>query len=222
MDHERVIGEEFDVVFVFADLSGYTALTEAHGNVHAAHVVSRYVELAESVLTGGARLFERVGDEVVIVAPDARAAIRTAVGLRDAIAREPLFPMVRAGMHAGAVVEHAGRYVGAALNLASRVAGQAIPGQILCTERVVRLAGDVPGIAYKDLGNIRLKNVRHPVSLFEVVATATDAAATIVDPVCRMQIVPGAAVAEATIGGRRYLFCSIECRDVFLADAETL
>jgi adenylate cyclase len=49
---------EVDVVFLIADLSGYTALTEAHGGVEAAKVVVRYVELARSALAADARLVE--------------------------------------------------------------------------------------------------------------------------------------------------------------------
>ena len=95
---------ETDLVFVMADLSGFTALTEAHGNLRAADVVARYQEIVRSVLEPGVRFLERVGDEVVLVAEEAAPAIRTAVRLRDAIEREPLFPMVRIGLNGGRVV----------------------------------------------------------------------------------------------------------------------
>jgi adenylate cyclase len=36
---------------LFADLAGFTALTEAHGDLGAADVAGRFVELARSVLT---------------------------------------------------------------------------------------------------------------------------------------------------------------------------
>jgi len=50
------------VVFVIADLSGYTALTEAHGGDEAAMTVARYRKLAEGALADGARIVEQVGD----------------------------------------------------------------------------------------------------------------------------------------------------------------
>ncbi len=112
---------EIEIVFLMADLSGYTALTEAHGAVEAARTVTRYLEMARAVLQPGARLVEQVGDEVLIVSEAPEAAVRTALALRDAVEREPLFPALRAGLHAGPVIEQGGRYFGAALNLTARV-----------------------------------------------------------------------------------------------------
>src|SRR5262245_32616400 len=93
--------EEVSVTFLIADLCGYTALTEVHGDTHAAEAVMRYAEIAEMSLAPGARLVERVGDEVLIACPDAAAAVRTAVSLQAAIEEEPLFPTLRSGIHAG-------------------------------------------------------------------------------------------------------------------------
>jgi class 3 adenylate cyclase len=39
--------KEIHGVFLIADLSGYTALTEAHGNISAAQIVKRYVEIVQ-------------------------------------------------------------------------------------------------------------------------------------------------------------------------------
>ena len=45
--------------FLIADLAGYTALTEAMGDMEAAKVIARYVELAHDVLRPGTRIVER-------------------------------------------------------------------------------------------------------------------------------------------------------------------
>ena len=47
---------EIEVVFVMADLSGFTALTEAHGSLRAADLVGRYLELVRNALAPGVRL----------------------------------------------------------------------------------------------------------------------------------------------------------------------
>lgn len=75
---------EIDVTFVIADMAGFTALTETHGNLHAAHVVTRFVELVRATLQPGSRLVERVGDAVLIVAEETTPAVRAAIALRDA------------------------------------------------------------------------------------------------------------------------------------------
>jgi class 3 adenylate cyclase len=205
---------EVERAFLFADLCGYTALTEAHGNRQAAEVVERFLAIATATLRPGASVLERVGDEVVIVAAGAAVAVSTALALRERVVREPLFPVVRAAVHAGPVVERAGGYVGAALNVAARVAALAAPGQIVCTEPVKR-AVTLAGVSYRALGPVRLKNIRVPVEIFEVVATAADDAR--VDPVCRMQVIAGDAVAVEVWEGRSYHFCSEDCAAAFRA-----
>lgn len=202
---------EVEVAFVIADLSGYSALTEAHGDSHAAGVVARYEAIAAGILPPGVRVVERVGDELLLAAGTAADAVRAAVDLRAAVEREPLFPAVRVGIHRGHALEQGGHYVGASLNLTARVAAHARAGQILCTEPVASAAGAVGGAEYRPLGPARFKNIVGPVMLFEVVAAPLLAATTAIDPVCRMQVDPETAPARLPFGGRTYWFCSFEC-----------
>ena len=51
-------------VFLIGDLAGYTALTEAHGDMSAAKIVKRYVEIVNDNIFSGTKLVERVGDEI--------------------------------------------------------------------------------------------------------------------------------------------------------------
>ena len=206
---------EVDRVFLMTDLSGYTALTEAHGAREAMHVVSRYVELARAALAPGAEIVERVGDELLIVAPDVPAAMLTALRLRGAVEREPLFPSIRAGMHAGAVLEHEGKYYGAALNLTARVTTHARAGQILCTAAVAAQARAIRDLECRELGPVRFRNIAEPVSVFELVPVSHHRPVILLDPVCRMQLTLETAVAQLTHDGRVYRFCSSACADRF-------
>lgn len=203
-----------DMVFLIADLSGYTALTEVHGAVHAADVVTRYVEIAGEILQPGASLVERVGDELLIVAGEPASAVRTAILLRDAMEKEPLFPTVRAGIHAGSALERDGKYFGTALNLTARVAGYARAGQILCTERVATSAG-LGNVEYRALGPVRFKNIVEPVRVFQVLAERQSGEASVVDPVCRMQVRSETAPARLPFGDQTYYFCSFDCAKAF-------
>src|SRR2546425_308637 len=92
---------------LFADLAGFTALTEAHGDVDAAEVATRFSALASAALTGNTRIVKTIGDAVMIVANEARDAAETALSLLRAVDAEPLFPTVRIGLHVGPVVERA-------------------------------------------------------------------------------------------------------------------
>jgi class 3 adenylate cyclase/YHS domain-containing protein len=208
---------ECDVTFLIADLAGFTALTEIHGRRHAAWVVTRYVTIVRAALHPAARLAERVGDAVLIVAPEAASAVRTAVDLRAATERESLFPLLRLGIHGGPVVELEGSYFGTPLNLTARLAAYAAPGQILCTEAVASAASDLEGVEVRALGPVTLKNILAPVSIFEVVATSQDRRSDLVDPVCQMRVDPLTAASQLAHGGRTYLFYSPECARAFAA-----
>ncbi len=211
---------EVDRTFVIADLSGYTALTESHGGMEAAKVVSRFVDLAQSTLVSGARIVERVGDEILIVADAPIAGARTAIRLLDATDAEPLFPTVRVSVHAGPVYEDSGRYFGTALNLTARVAGHARSGQILCTEPIAIAVANDPELCCRALGTVRLRNIAEPVALFELSASSTTHEPSVIDPVCRMRVRPDGAPARLPFGGTMFSFCSFECAKTFAEHPE--
>jgi len=209
------MSETRELAFIIADLSGYTALTEAHGDERAADVVTRYADLARSVLEPGARCVERVGDELLVTALDAATAARSALAIRDRIEREPLFPTIRAGVHAGPVVEREGRYFGATLNLTARIAGHARGGQILCSGTVATAVSTLADVAVRPLGEVRFKNVGSAVAVYELIAAHRDGAETLLDPVCRMRVSAEAAPARLPYGGAIYYFCSFDCAKAF-------
>jgi adenylate cyclase len=205
---------EIEVTFLIADLAGYTALTETHGNLHAARVVTRFLELVRSTLQPGARLVERVGDAVLIVAEDTVSAVRTALAVRAAVEREPLFPLLRIGVHGGSVVQVGDSYFGTPLNLTARLASRARPDQILCTERIAESAGHLPDVVFRSLGPVRLKNIPTAVPIFEI-APGDRRAAVRVDPVCQMQVSARGTPARLRFEGRTYPFCSLSCARAF-------
>ncbi|MGD2096983.1 MAG: adenylate/guanylate cyclase domain-containing protein [Desulfobacterales bacterium] len=114
--------QEIQHIFLIADLSGYTAMTEAHGGISAARVVKRYIEIVQECLQEGSRLVETIGDEVIVIGDDAANLIRVALNLREKVENEPNFPAVHIGIHAGDVLEQDGRFFGSAINIASRTA----------------------------------------------------------------------------------------------------
>jgi class 3 adenylate cyclase len=208
-----VTAVERTVAFVLADLAGYVALTEAHGNAGAAEVIERFVAVTHASLAPGARLVERTGDQVVVAADDPRAALETALRLTAGAAREPLFPLIRVAVHAGPVLERAGAYFGAALNIAARVAAHAQPGQILCTDALAGTGRELPGVEVRPLGPVALRHVVEPVALFEL--TTGPATPPAIDLVCFMQLAPESAAASVRLGDVVYYFCSESCAAAF-------
>jgi class 3 adenylate cyclase len=208
--------EEMEMVFLVADLSGYTALTEAHGGESAASIVTRYFEIVEEMVQPDASLVERIGDEVLIVSESAENLIRLAINLQKAIEKEPHFPSVHVGIHAGRVFYKQGRYFGTALNLASRVAAHARGGQILCTDHVTKIADQIKGVEYCNQGLVQFKNITEPVTVFEIVTEYEGKDINLIDPVCRMMVRKDTAPARIPYGGEIVYFCSFDCAKVFV------
>jgi len=115
--------------FALVDLAGYTALTETHGDEHAAELATTFAALAAECLASGDRMVKPIGDAVLLASTNPSAGITLVDRLRMASADVTGFPLARAGLHHGPAVERDGDMFGAAVNLAARVAGQAAGGQ---------------------------------------------------------------------------------------------
>jgi class 3 adenylate cyclase len=113
--------------FLFADLRGFTAFAERHGNAAAAQRVARFLELARAAIAQheGAEI-KTEGDAIHAVFPSASMAVmcgleivEAAGALRTGPADRPLDLGV--GVHAGEAVETHEGYIGTAVNIAARL-----------------------------------------------------------------------------------------------------
>jgi adenylate cyclase len=204
-----------EATFLFADLAGFTALTEAHGDLDAADVAGRLYELSRECLAGDAHIVKTMGDGVLVAAPTVRDGLLTALRLSAAANGEPLFPLLRAGLHAGEAVARGGDYFGGAVNLASRILGCARAGETLCTAPVATVARADCLATVVERGCVQLRNLPGDVNLFEIIPPFADA--LVVDPVCRMRVSAAGAVAHIEVGPQVFHFCSMGCADRFRA-----
>jgi WD40 repeat protein/class 3 adenylate cyclase len=171
--------------FLIADVRGYTRFTQQRGDEAAAHLASRFADVARAAIeAGGGTLLELRGDEAVGVFESARGAIRTAVELQkqfvEQTVADPSLPLaVGIGLDAGEAVPVDGGYRGGALNLAARLCSVAAPGEVLASREVTHLARAVDGITYHEHGSVRLKNLADPVPVITVRREAEDLAQNI-------------------------------------------
>ena len=207
-------------IFLVADLSGYTALTEAHGSQGAAKVIRRFLEIVGISLKPGVRLAETKGDEVLVVGRDATAVVQTAVTLVKRVREETHFPALHAGIHAGKILEQGGRFFGAPLNLAARIGAHAKGCQVLVTREVIERLDPRAGIPYQSIGRTKFRNVREKVSLFNVATGCGKGRPVIIDPVCRMIVDSNRIMPMVVHHGKRYFFCSQQCADQFSGHPE--
>ena len=73
-------------------------------------------------------------------------------------------PPAHVGLHAGPVIFQDGDYYGQTVNVASRIAEYARPGEVLASQEVVDAAGDVP-IRFVRVGPVELKGVGGTIGL---------------------------------------------------------
>jgi class 3 adenylate cyclase len=204
--------------FLFADLAGYTALTEAHGDEHAADLVAAFV-------AHGRKLLERrdgeeiklIGDELMARVRDPAPAIEFAVELRDYSMRRHEHLAVRIGLHHGPAVRRGDDWFGSTVNVAARVAALARPGEVLLTAETAEAAGELEAVTFINRREKRLRNLRRPIELLTV-AAETEVSELVRDPVCHMLIDPRLATERINRDRVEYWFCSEDCREAFEAD----
>src|SRR5215217_4714069 len=130
-----MIGDVQDTVgatFVFADIAGFTALTEAHGDQEAAALVADFSAAVRAELpASGGRQVKTIGDAVMLCIPDPADAILLGLRITHELMRGHGTLAVRVGLHHGPAVERDGDYFGAAVNLAARVSAEASAGEVL-------------------------------------------------------------------------------------------
>lgn len=208
--------------FLFADIAGFTALTEAHGDEDAADLALDFGRRVRAALPPeGGEVVKAIGD-ALMVRLDAPVQ---AVGLGMLIAHDLMAdhgqPTVRVGMHSGPASEREGDFFGTTVNLAARIAAAAAGGEVLISEAVRRDADGLPGVRFVSRGAQRLRNVARPVVLYSVERPdAAERPLRTFDPVCHMAMVPGREARRVEQGGTVYLFCSEECAARFEAAPE--
>ncbi len=149
------------VAIAFADLAGYTRLTEEEGEEQAVDAVEQFIDSVEQSLPTEARVIKTIGDEVMIVGSDAAALTRWAV---DFQALRSTRPWPRIGIHFGQTLYRDGDYFGREVNQAARVAARAAGSEVLVTRPVVEQASD--DLEFDPIGQVRLKGFTAATELF--------------------------------------------------------
>jgi adenylate cyclase len=151
----------------FVDLVGFTTLSARLSARELAVLVERFEVTAHDVVTGrGGRVVKLIGDEVMFVTLDAAASCDAGLALIEHFAHDPSVTP-RGALATGDLVVRGGDYYGPTVNLASRVAELAVPGELLVTAEV---AAEVrsPSFRFEPAGKRMLKGFDSPVALLTV------------------------------------------------------
>ena len=201
--------------FLFADLAGFAALTEAHGDDQAADLAGEFCDAIRARLDDhAAEHVKSIGDAVLVRVAEAASAVRLGVRIVEEVGGRHEVPVVRVGMHTGSAVEREGDWFGASVNLAARVAAVARGGEVVVTEATRAGAGDFEDIQFIDRGPQRFRHVTEPIRIFAAQGVHSSARLLPIDPVCHMAVEPEWAVTSVHCD-RELHFCSERCRSVF-------
>jgi adenylate cyclase len=204
--------------FLFADLAGFTALTEAHGDEHAADLVGAFCRQVRELLPRhGGEEVKTIGDALMLRVSDAPQAVLLACRLAHEVGGRHGFPGVRVGVHTGPAVQRGRDWFGATVNVAARVSTAAVAGDVLVTDATRHAAADaLPELQFVPRGPHRFKNVSDAIEIFAVAPPGERAPTRLeVDPICRMGVDPARAAATRRRGEREYFFCSQACAKTF-------
>ena len=163
------------VTFLFTDIEGSTRLWERHRAEMQRALADHDAIIRDAIEAHAGYLVKTTGDgahAAFAIATDAIAASLAAQRGLTAHAWPELSITSRMALHSGAAEQRGGDYYGPALNRAARLMEAGHGGQILlslATEELVR--DHLPaGIALRDMGERRLKDLIRPERVFQVIA----------------------------------------------------
>jgi adenylate cyclase len=152
---------------VFVDLSGFTRLTRDAGDESAVIAASSLQRHADATATRhGGRLVKLLGDGAMLRLNDATVGVEAALDLVGTMSGEGALSS-HAGVHAGPVIERDLDVFGQTVNLASRIADAARPGEVLASQAVADVAGDGT-FGFERMQDAELKGLPGPIALFRV------------------------------------------------------
>lgn len=204
--------------FLFADLAGFTALTEAHGDEAAVEMCRRLTSTVSNLAEGReADLVKTIGDAVMIRTPDPVIAIELGLGVVGRLSHHGS-PPVRVGIHSGPAIGEDGDWFGATVNLASRVSNAAHPGEVLLTEATRQALPAQSGLQLKPRGLRNFKHIPDRVPVYAAIGSGPVGEELEIDPVCRMAVDPELAAAVHRRHGVTRYFCSAACAEAYAAE----
>jgi predicted ATPase/class 3 adenylate cyclase len=163
------------VTFLFSDIEGSTRLLQQLGSRYAATLAAHQEILRAAFAAHHGYEVDTQGDSFFAAFPTAVNALAAAADAQRALAAymwpNGTYVRVRIGLHTGAPVLAAGRYVGLDVHRAARIAAAGHGGQVLLSQSTRDLAeAELPeGARLLDLGEHRLKDLQRPEHLYQLV-----------------------------------------------------
>jgi predicted ATPase/class 3 adenylate cyclase len=163
------------ITFLFTDIEGSTRLLQQVGEKYAALLAEHERLVRAACETHQGSVVGTQGDSFFVAFPRALDAIHAVVQSQRALA-DHAWPQgvsvrVRMGLHTGEAQISSLNYVGLDVHRAARIAAAGHGGQVLLSNTTYELVEtDLPaGVTLRDLGEHRLKDLRQPKHLYQLI-----------------------------------------------------
>ena len=174
---------ESELVVLFADISGSTALYERLGDIEARKQVAACLStVTKQVEQSGGKVIKTIGDEVMCTFTAAEAAVTAAIDMQKALAGDDLDKTsagtrlsIRVGLHLGPVIQEAGDVFGDTVNTSARMTALAKGGQIITTKTIVDRLPPALSASARLFDRTPVKGKREEIAIFEFVWQQEDA-----------------------------------------------
>ncbi|MGZ8744922.1 MAG: adenylate/guanylate cyclase domain-containing protein, partial [Nocardioides sp.] len=132
-----------DVTVGFADIVGFTALSNQIGQARLGDLVELFESrCADVVAAQRGRVIKSIGDSVLFVNTDPIRAYDTAAGIINVVGRDSRMPDVRVGLASGSVVMRLGDVFGPPVNMAARLTAVARRNRVIIDADTAALLPD--------------------------------------------------------------------------------
>jgi len=169
------------VTFLFTDIEGSTRLLQQLGEKYATLLADHERLLREACESHDGHVVDVQGDGFFIAFSRALDAIQAVVQSQRALAShvwpEGVRVRVRMGLHTGEPQISASGYMGIDVHRAARIGAVAHGGQVLVSQTTHDLVqSELPlDVTFRDLGEHRLKDLRQPKRLYQLLVTGLPA-----------------------------------------------
>lgn len=164
-------------VILASDVAGYSRLVAADEETTIARFAKLKQAMGELVAGYHGRIFNTAGDAVLAEFASAVDAVRCAIEIQDSARARNLayrpeqHMLLRIGIAIGDVLvqQEDGDLLGDGVNVAARLQTLAQPGGVCVSEEVYQHVARNISFSVADLGPQELKNLPHPIRVFEIV-----------------------------------------------------
>ena len=169
------------ITFLFTDIEGSTRLLEKLGDHYAVALSEHHEILRAAIQKWNGHEVDTQGDAFFVTFTRALDAAQCAAEAQRALAAHPWYRgehlRVRMGLHTGEPLIASTGYVGMDVHRAARIGDAGHGGQILLSPTTRELVlQDLPdGLTIQDLGEHRLKDMKYPASMYQLVVAGLPA-----------------------------------------------